>query len=323
MIRGWLVVTGGIAAVLLALGRPVAAQSPEAIVTTVAVESNDCPSLSAAAVHRALEVETGGQVKSHPGAPEPVPRVAPVGRLRVGCFGDRVLLSVATSAGGRLERELAASELAGDTGPRLIALAGLELLATLDPDLRRRLSESDTSAAAPRPRAQAPHIHVTAGLVHRRFSAASGVRAWGGEISYDRRFTPRLGLAGGLELSGARRSTSSGDTTVLLFSGRVAAALRAGGDSAAVRLEAGVRAGLARLSGSAGGPDVVALTVVRPWAGPFAGVHLLSGLRFLAVDLGVEAGAALVAASGLVNERPVLEVRGVWLAMSVGLGLRR
>jgi hypothetical protein len=283
---------------------------------------DSCPGIPHAAVRRALEVEIGARLEGSPAATGRPSGAPPVGRLIVRCDADHAALAAEKTAGGRLERKLALQDLSGDTGPRVVALAALELLATLDPELRRRLSEADSLLATPDgpPR---PRLGLRAGAVYRTFSAPSGIAAWGGQLALDRALGTRLGVAGGIEVSVGRRSTPSGGATALLASGSFAAGWRAGGQRISVRVEGGARGGLVRLSGSAGTPDVETQTVVRPWAGPFGAAHLLLGHRQVCLGLAVEGGLAAVAATGLANDAPALQARGAWIAVSLSAGLQR
>jgi hypothetical protein len=320
-------VRAGAAAALLTIAAPARAQVPDAA-PIVALDMEGCAAIPPAAVRRALEVEAGVRLQDPPAAaplPAPAAATAATSTLVVRCDADRALLAVQTTAGGRLERQLALDQLAGDTAPRLVALAALELLASLDPALRRKLAAADVAITAPPAPAPPPtprRTTVGVGAVHRSFSAPSGAGAWGGQLAVARAIGRRLGVAGGLELAVARRPTPLGDATALLASGSIAAGWRAGGERVGVRFESGARGGVARLSGAANNPDVAAVTVVRPWAGPFAAAHVLVGRNAVCVDLGVEAGAAVVAATGLANDTPAVEVRGAWLALSLSLALR-
>jgi hypothetical protein len=315
------VASAAVAAALFLTVAPARAQAPAATPSIVALEMDGCPAIPPAAVRRALEVEAGVRLQERSAPTGTAHDATATGTLVVRCDADRAFLTVEGTTGGRLERQLALGELANDTAPRLLALAALELLAAQDPALRRKLADAEVTVA-PTQVPPASRTTVRAGAVYRTFSAPSGVGAWGGQVSVSRAIGTRLGVTGGLEVSGARRPTPLGESTAVLASGSAAAHWRTGGEHFGVRVEGGARGGLVRLSGAAGGPAVAAATVVRPWAGPFAAAHLLVERGDVSVDLAVETGVAVVSATGLVNDMAALEVRGVWLALSLSLGLR-
>jgi hypothetical protein len=129
----------------------------------------------------------------------------------------------------------------------------------------------------------------------------------------------------GVEIAGADRSTTIGQTSALLASARASAGLRVpfARDRLALSVDLGARGGAARLSGRADGPNVLASTVVRPWAGPVATLRAELGLSWFCAEITAESGWAAIAASGLVNNGAALATSGPWLAISLGIGARR
>ena len=172
------VASAAVAAALFVTAAPARAQAPGAA-PIVALEMDGCPAIPPAAVRRALEVEAGVRLQERSASTAPAHDATATGTLVVRCDADRAFLAVEGTAGGRLERQLALSELAGDTAPRLLALAALELLAAQDPALRQKLADAEVTVAAPHV-PTASRTTVRAGAVYRMFSAPSGVGAWGG-----------------------------------------------------------------------------------------------------------------------------------------------
>ena len=231
-----------------------------------------------------------------------------------------------------LERTL--TDMPDATAPRLLALVAVELLTTFDPALRRRLeaAQRPSKPSSPPPSLVAPpsppgdrRLSLTAGWVYRTFLTSGGVEAWGGVLDGRRASQGgRWSVGLGVEVAGDARSTSIGEASALLASLRASAGGRVplAGDRLVLSLDAGGRAGIVRLSGHAAS-NVLASTVVRPWAGPVATVRALVGVSWFCAEIAAEAGWAAVSASGRVNAGAALATSGPWLAISLGLGSRR
>ena len=160
-----------------------------------------------------------------------------------------------------------------------------------------------------------------AGAVYRTFSAPSGVGAWGGQVSFSSAIGARLGVTGGLEVSGARRPTPLGESTALLASGSAAGHWRAGDDTSACAS----RAARAVAWSDSRAPRPVRQSRRDRRAPVGRALRRRSSARGRAtlMDLGVETGVAVVSATGLANDMAALEVSGAWLALSLSLGLQR
>jgi hypothetical protein len=161
--------------------------------------------------------------------------------------------------------------------------------------------------------------------VYRAFLSKAGIHAWGAELDARRASRSQHWAADvGVEIASDGHATAIGQTSALLASARASAGARIGlaADRLALSFDLGGRVGAARLSGHAGDPNVLASTVVRPWAGPVATVTAQVNRSLFCVQFVAEAGWAAVAASGLVNDGPTLAASGPWLAISLSGGVR-
>jgi len=306
---------------------------PERASAPPRVETTGCPPSWERELRQAIAVEIGATSGDEDGGPTPgAPRAeASPSTLSFRCGGDRVFVAAGGPASGaHLDRTLSLDDLPSATAPRVVALAAVELLAALDPALRRQL-RAQAAASAVRPRQPAPaaaedrRLSLSASGVYRAFVAPAGLHAWGGALD-GRRASAGGGwsLGFGLEVASGERSASLGQTSALLASARATAGARGrpGAGPLALSFEVGARGGVARLAGRSGDSDVLASTVVRPWAGPVAVVAAQLGVGWFCTELATEAGWAAVSATGLVNDGSALAASGPWIALSLGVGIR-
>jgi hypothetical protein len=237
-----------------------------------------------------------------------------------------------------LERTLT-GDLPAATAPRVIALVAADLLTRFDPALRRRLetsakpspavstpsASSSSSSSPPSPSTDGRRLSLAVGAVYRTFQSDGGVHAWGGALDA-RRASPggRWSVGVGVEIAGAGQSTKVGQTSALLASARASAGLQVGlaRDRLRLSFDLGARAGAARLSGRSDDPNILAATVLRPWAGPVAMLRAGLGPSWFGAEIVAEGGWAAVSVSGVVSGGPALAVNGPWLAISLGVGTR-
>jgi hypothetical protein len=290
----------------------------------IAVNVESCPNPWDRAFRSALAVELGDErlAAGHTEAPG----AATGDRLSVRCDAQRVqVVARDAETAATLERTLPVGDLPAATAPRVVALAAVELLAVFDPVLRRRLEASGSPPPAAPATPPEHRLSLTAGAVYRAFLADAGIHAWGAELDARRASrSQRWGADLGVEIASDGHATSIGQTSALLASARLTAGarVRLAADRLALSFDLGGRVGAARLSGVTRDPNVVASTVVRPWAGPVATVTAQLTRYLFCVQFAAEAGWAAVAASGLVNEGPTLAASGPWLAISLSGNIR-
>ena len=181
-----------------------------------------------------------------------------------------------------IERALRLADFPGDAAPRALALAGVEMLAALDPAVRERIQirQSPAPPPPPAPRAAPPRrrrrgsfvaaVGIAISAVRRDFLGAGNV----GRLGRPRRCRSRARAARScsaidVEIDGARTTVTLGEASALLVSAGAFGGLRAAGARVAGSLSLGARVGLASLDGTpAGGSGATGGSALRPWWGP-------------------------------------------------------
>ena len=295
-----------------------AAQAAQA---TVALDTAACPAIPEAAIRRIVGIELGDLLAESGDVPVGGNRLAMICQEGVARLAAR-----GAGDGQPIERELRLAEFPGDAAPRALALAGVEMLAALDPAVRARIQiRQSPAAAAPAPPARADRSLVAAGIaisaVRREFLGGGGFGGWGGRIDLDRGFSGRFVVGIDVEMDGGSTTVALGEASALLVSAGAFGGLRAAGARVAGSLSLGARVGLASLEGTpAGGAGATGGQVLRPWWGPAIAARgwLRTGpIGFVAA---LEAGVAARGARGLADGVTVLAVDGAWLL--AGLGVR-
>ena len=289
----------------------------------VSLDVEACPTVSAEAVRHILGIEIGDLLleenQSSPAASH---------RLTIRCAGNVAWVEAAGEGGADpVDRTLRLDAFPGDAAPRVLALAGLELLAARSPAVRARMHSEP--AAPPLPAGtlevnRQPRGILRVGLAGtwRRFFVGQGVSAWGGQAQLGWSLD-RWHLAADLEASGASRDVSLGETSALLLSGGAAFGLVSGAGSRFLTLALGGRLGMARLAGNAAdSANVISSAVVRPWGGPMVRLGFMGMLERWAVVVTVEAGRSLFTAEAQSENTTVLAVDGTWVAISLGVALK-
>ena len=237
-------------------------------------------------------------------------------------------LAARGAGGGQpIERELRLAEFPGDAAPRALALAGVEMLAALDPAVRERIQirQSPAAAPAPEPPARADRSVAAVGIaisaVRREFLGSEGFGGWGGRIDLDRGFGQRFVVGIDVEMDGGSTTVALGEARALLVSAGAFGGLRAAGARLAGSLSLGARVGLASLEGTpAGGAGATGGQALRPWWGPAIAARGWIRTGPIGFVAAIEAGVAARGARGLADGSTVLAVEGAWLL--AGLGVR-
>jgi hypothetical protein len=262
-------------------------------------------------------------------------------RLVITCDGSLARLHGSGSDGrAPLERSLDLAGFPADVTSRALALAGLELLASLSPDVRWRVeaghpaAPGPTSTPAPSPPVR-PHAvvqadagevwsRIAAGGCTRTFLTANGALAWGGRVEGEREVGRRYEVAMDLEVAGASQNASPlGQVTGALVSTALMGGVRVGGRDLTGVLSFGGRIGLVRWEGHpVPGTSASGDRVLRPWGGPLVSARFHAGIGHLDLQVAAEAGVDPGIARGVADGTTVLTVGGAWLSLFAGAGIR-
>jgi len=309
----------------LASGAPASAATIEHDVnrSRVVLDSSACLSVSMSELRRLVALELGDLLAPDPALAPRVPNQTPSPTrnevaLAVTCAGDQATLRAHTADGARaLQRAIDLGDFSEGAAPRGLALAGIELLATLDASVRERVGESRPPPAALSP--STVHSMALVG-VRRQFMGAAGLGAWGGRVD-GLRDRGRLRLHADLEVAATgRTSTSLGQARALLGSvGAFAGARFAPSAHLNWSVTAGARFGVARLEGVPDAQnDAVGSAAWRPWGGPALSARGTVGGPRLAAVVSLEVGYTALGAEALAATTTVLALRGPWLTIAAG-----
>jgi len=294
----------------------------------VVFEVGGCAPRAAADARRIVGIELGGLLLPPTTSPE---RSVAADRLSVTCEAGSAELA-ATAASGRavVRRRLQLVDLPDDVAARVVALAGIEMLAALSPAVRAQVEARapEPPAApvvakivAPVAPARVPAVRISILGVLRTFSSSAGLLAWGASIDLDRPVRGFWGFAGNVEVVAGGASSALGDAHEALAS--LGGCWEAGARGArwAGALGLGGRVGLARFAGTPQpGSGTVGSEVVRAWAGPAVSVRGWLGGRSLGLAFMGDVGFALRGAQGLSGSDVLLAASGGWLSVGLGVG---
>lgn len=293
-------------------------------------EVDRCSPRAAADARRIVGIELGGLLLPPAAAPE---RWAAADRLSVICDAGAAELAATGSSGQAVvRRRLNLADLPDDVAARVVALAGIEMLAALSPAVRAqvegRAPERPAAPVVGRPVApvapkvaRAPAVRISVLGVLRTFSSSAGLLAWGASIDLDHPVRGFWGFAGNVEVVSGGASSVLGDAHEALAS--LGGCWEAGARGAhwAGALGLGARVGLARFAGTPPpGSGIVGSEVVRAWAGPAVSVRAWLGGRSLGLAFMGDAGFALRGAQGLSGSDVLLAASGGWLSAGLGVG---
>ena len=339
----WALAIGSASASASASALPSSDQPPPAAVAPVALLVESCREVDEQALRQLLRLEIGDQL-----APATTDEGAPGDKLVVRCHDGeaRLIAAAGSSRGPAVERTVRLSDFPDDASARVLALAGVELLASLDraapaPAAPATIVASTAEPAAPAPtvksaraapapallpagdtaspwRSMMSRTRFGVAVVRRAFLADAGVTAWGASASAHAQLSPdwaaRVDLEGAVARSG---DTYASARTYLLSAGGFWGP-RFGRGELVGALGLGARLGLARLSGMTPVGDDTS-TVLRGWGGPAFMVHLQNGGSGWGLMLYAETGYALLAAVGNSYTGPLAAVQGIWITAGAGL----
>lgn len=269
-------------------------------------------------------------------------------RLSLTCAGTVASIEAqAAYAATPLRRTIDLGAFPPDAAARALALAGLETLAEVSPvvqeRLQRRLHDRARAVAAKTTPVVEPPVPPPAGAAAapvtaaprravvtpalaatwRRFAHAHGASLWGAQAGVERTVGERWNGGLDLDLGIGRRTTALGTVDIRTLSLGAFWEARARRGRFTGLMGVGGRAGLVNLSGHATDDAVVAgESVVRAWVGPALRARVTVGGGMWVAIAAVEGGVAVYGAEGVVNGDTAVVLRGPWLAIGAGFGIR-
>ena len=227
----------------------------------------------------------------------------------------------------QVDRILGLHDFPADAVPRVLALAGVEMLAALSPAVRRRV---ETGAAAQEPQAPAlpPHPAVLpawradVSAVWHGFPGDNGLSLWGGRGRIGRELGKRLSLGLDLEAASGSRAVALGQVRGVLVSAGGFFGVHAGMQDLFTELAIGGRIGIAYLAGDPGANNVDGGSASHAWGGPALSFRVWAGRGRLALVFCGESGLALLGAEGLAGGTTAASVSRFWVSFALGAGIR-
>lgn len=327
--------------VLIATG--ISCAAPNALANdalSVEIVLAPCVAGEAAALERVVQAELGSpivvsvQPESSPSPPSP-----DVARVHVSCTGTATELEVQDPVTGKklsrhveIPPDLAAARarVLGLSIAELVAASWIELSARRAPPVRAveatapRDTQSAALSAAKRNLATTGPGFELVGRAEARHFTHDDFTAFGGAL--DASWLPRSWLALVFEVDAAAGShvVSLGNVHEFLGSLALEPRLRSSFGPWSFEAGAGMRVGLAHLSGAANlelTPVPEQRSATLPWAGPVvalgASVRAVGPLAFSAV---LEGGLASYRAEARVAGQGEFEIAGPWLGLGLGIG---
>lgn len=245
-------------------------------------------------------------------------------RVSVSCDGALVTLQVEERGSGALPRtrSLAAADVAGEVGARVLALAAIELL-------NQRAPEPEPAPQPlPPPRAAAPAPSLQPAAPSVRLMAVGTVRSFGfeqplagGGLAVDYLRISKLGLRLEFDVAVAERAYELGSAHLQLATVSAQAGYLTLHESWLARAFVGYRFGSGRISGKSSSYGSARVgTVAGALGGPLVsgGVGLRSG-SWLA-ELGAEAGLVSFPLEGRIEDHEPIALDRYWLGLSLNVG---
>lgn len=321
-------------------GPKAAEQDPTADDGHFALEIEQCPRVAIESVRRILNIEVGDLLISQADGTS-----AGGDRLAIRCAGNIALVEASgPTAEPPSERIVRLDDFPSDAVPRVLALAGLELLAARNSTVRERMAGKPNAMPALATftsRASAPSsstppllrdVSIGSSATWRTFLASRGPSAWGGQVHVSSAVGGRWHFAADTEAAWARNDAGNwGQVNALLLSVGSTFGLRAGSGRLGASIGLGGRIGVVRMSGvSADSANITSATVWHPWGGPIAAAALTRGFRWFALSLSAEVGRSLLESEGRVGdisaisgETSAISIGGWWAALCLGVSSRR
>ena len=239
------------------------------------------------------------------------------------CDGQRVAITATDTQTGRQSRsEVPARASAGPALLRLLAISVSELVATSEGPSAKRLPP--VSEPMPLPKSEpARRFRVTAAGSLRRVARPA---TWLGGFALGAEYAFASHFALAIEGRGEAGSTTTRLTTVDCQVVGASMGVLAGADKGAWRFEAGLEmvGGLVRLSAHDTATGAKGNSLSDPWAGPIVRLGVMRALGSRAFVLGrIDGGWVMQRVAGDVSDgSPLVEFRGGWAGLTMGVGMR-
>jgi hypothetical protein len=248
-------------------------------------------------------------------------------RVSVSCDGAVVTLHVEERGAGALPRtrRLAAADVGGEVGARVLALAAIELLnqRALEPEPEPEPEpqpepQPEQAPKASRPQPAAPSVLLMAVGTVRSFGFEHPLAGGGLAVDYLR--LSKLGLRLEFDVAVAERRYEYGSARLQLATLSAQAGYLALHESWLARAFVGYRFGSGRISGKSGAGGARVGTVAGASGGPLvsAGLGLRSG-GWIA-ELGAEAGLVSFPLEGRIDDHEPIALDRYWLGLSLNVG---
>lgn len=239
-------------------------------------------------------------------------------RVSVSCDGAVVTLQVEERGNSALPRtrSLAAADVAGEVGARVLALAAIELLNQSAPEPEPEPEPPPRAPApAPAPQPAAPSVRLMALGTLRSFGLQDPLVGGGLAVDYLR--LSKLGLRLEFDVTVAERGYEFGNVHLQLATVSAQAGYLALHEAWLARAFVGYRFGSGRISGVGSARDG---TVAGASGGPLisGGLGLRSGSWI--AELGAEAGLVSFPLEGLIDEHEPVALDRYWLGLSLNVG---
>jgi hypothetical protein len=242
-------------------------------------------------------------------------------RVSVSCDGAVVTLQVEERGKSALPRtrSLAAADVAGEVGARVLALAAIELLNQSapepEPEPEPEPPPPRAPARAPAPQPAAPSVRLMALGTLRSFGFQHPLVGGGLAVDYLR--LSKLGLRLEFDVTVAERGYEFGSVHLQLATVSAQAGYLALHEAWLARAFVGYRFGSGRISGVGSARDG---TVAGASGGPLisGGLGLRSGSWI--AELGAEAGLVSFPLEGLIDEHEPVALDRYWLGLSLNVG---
>ena len=246
-------------------------------------------------------------------------------RVNVSCADDVVTLQVEERGEVSLPRtrSLKASDVGGEVGARVLALAAIELLnarpAPPEPKPEPQPLPDRRAALPPPHRAPAPSVRLMALVAVRSFRAQQPFVGYGLSVDYLR--LGRLGLKLDFDVAFDDRHYELGAAHVQLMTLSAQAGYLALQNSWWAHVFGGYRLGSGRITGeSAAGAGASVGTVAGPCGGPLIALALGSSYGVWSFGLGAEAGLVSFPLEGQVEGHDPISLNRYWLGTSLTVG---